>query len=149
MKKIMMFVILSTIIFVSMNLYALRNSPMGLLSISFSSKAYWDGTMCAPREKGCCFHIEIGGILRPQPGQITGDLNYSIDGSLIFTFSKTKGLLPETLKELCKSGKFIVEGEGTFQQEVLERIGYSGKLILPAGAYPYKENGDLIEVKFK
>jgi hypothetical protein len=131
------------------NSKAVNSAPTGI-NIDFSSKAYWDGASqsCLPRDKGCCFHISIDiGMLAP--GHINGTLYQSMDGVLTFSFSKKTGVLSSTLMELCKHGMFVLDGTGTFSDEILKKLGLPSAFKLPSGEYPYVENGDVVTVTFK
>jgi hypothetical protein len=123
-----------------------------LISIDFSSKAYWDGPShsCLPREKGCCFHIEFGssGTLLA-PGQIIGTMDIKQNKEIVFSFSKKGGIRSETIKELLNGGYFILDGEGTFSEEILKKLGLPANFKLSEGKYPYTESGDFVTVIFK
>jgi hypothetical protein len=124
-------------------------SPVGI-GISFSSKAYWDNNLkrCADRERGCCFHVEITlDVL--SPGHINGTLEKRQNNELVFSFSIRGGILPETYKELLKNGYFNLDGDGTFSEDVLKKLGLPAGFRLSGGSYPYSENGDVVTVTFK
>jgi len=128
---------------------AVCSAPSGII-IDFSSKAYWDGPSqsCLPRDKGCCFHISVSiGIL--SPGIIHGTLDQSRDGALTFSFSKSTGVLSSTLMDFCKRGMFVLDGTGTFSDEILKKLGLPSGFKLPSGQYPYVENGDVVTVTLK
>lgn len=131
------------------NSNAVNSAPLGV-GISFSSKAYWDGTThsCLPRDKGCCIHIEFIPIV-PGPGQINGTLEIRQNNEIAFSFSKRGGILSETWNELSKNGYFMLDGDGTFSQEILKKLGLPANFKLSEGRYPYTENGDVVTVVFK
>ncbi|MCX6246651.1 MAG: hypothetical protein NTW10_02855 [Bacteroidetes bacterium] len=131
--------------------FAVCFSP-ALISIEFSSKAYWDGPSksCLPRDNGCCFHISFGGSDSPvSPGKIIGSLDIRPKNEIVFTFSIKAGILPGTSKEFLKGGYFILDGEGTFSEEILAKLGLPASFRLSPGRYPYTENGDVVTVIFK
>lgn len=153
MKKIVFFtpIILVILLGSFQNSYAGSSAPVGI-GITFSSKAYWDNTTksCEPRDKGCCFHIEINlNVVTLAPGQIIGTLEQSKDGLLTFSFSTRTGILTATLMTLCKHGMFTLDGTGTFSDEILKKFSLPPNFTLPPGEYPYVENGDVIMVSFK
>lgn len=117
------------------------------IEVTFSSKAYWDGPTksCMPREKGCCFHISFATVL---DGQMGGDLTNNSSG-LAFKISKTKGITPGVYKEFFSTGKFHLEGEGTFSEEILQKLGLPRGYVLKEGYYSIKEEGDNLTVYFK
>lgn len=131
------------------NSNALTSAP-SIIGISFSSKAYWDEGLqrCVDREKGCCLHIALIHIT-PGPGQINGTLETRQNNEVAFSFSKRGGILPETWNELSKTGYFMLDGDGTFSQEILRKLGLSSNFKLSEGRYPYTENGDVVTVIFK
>ncbi len=131
------------------NSNALTPAP-SMIGISFSSKAYWDEGLrcCKPRDKGCCFHIELMPIA-PGPGQINGTLETRQNNEIAFSFSKRGGILSETWNELSKNGYFILDGDGTFSQEILRKLGLPANFKLSEGNYTYTENGDVVTVVFK
>jgi hypothetical protein len=151
MKKIL--IILSFILVILLGSFQKSNAvsfaPTGI-EIDFSSKAYWDGAShsCLPRDKGCCFHISIS-VDMLAPGHINGTLDQSKDGVLTFSFSKKTGVLSNTLMELCKHDMFVLDGTGTFSDEILKRLGLPSAFKLPSGEYPYVENGDVVTITFK
>ena len=141
---------LALIIGISIQTIASTNSlPIGI-GIDFSSKAYWDGTTksCLPRDKGCCFHISIE-FKVIEKGQIRGTLETRPNNEIAFSFSKRGGILPETWKELVNNGYFILDGDGTFSEEILRTLGLSANFRLSVGKYSYTENGDVVTVIFK
>ena len=131
------------------NSNALTPAP-SMIGISFSSKAYWDEGLrsCQPREKGCCIHIEFIPIV-PGPGQINGTLETRQNNEIAFSFSKRGGILSETWNELSKNGYFMLDGDGTFSQEILKKLGLPANFKLSEGRYPYTENGDVVTVILK
>jgi len=152
MKKVLLFsgFIIVVLLFCAFQKSTAGNpSPIGI-GIDFSSKAYWDGPSksCLPRDKGCCFHISIDlDVLAP--GHINGTLETRQNGEIAFSFSKRGGILPETWKELVKNGYFILDGNGTFSEEVLKKLGLPPSFKLSEGKYSYSENGDFVTVIFK
>jgi hypothetical protein len=128
-----------------------KSAPLGI-GITFCTKAYWDGETksCVHCEKGCCFHIEFstgGGAFAP--GQIVGTLEIRSNNVVAFSFSRKNGALPETLRTLLKDGNFILDGDGTFSEDIIAKLGLPPHFKLVAGPYSYSENGDVIVVLFK
>lgn len=149
MKKIIIFFFLISFFTVSaVNHNSIPNPPIFGIKISFSTKAYWDGNQCAPREKGCCFHIEMT-MVPPGPGQISGEMSYSMEGGLRLTTSKKDGISVDAFTELFRKGKFIINGPGTFSQDLLSKLGLNANYIVPEGEYPYTIEGDKITIIFK
>ena len=148
MKKII--ILLFLISFFTVNAanshYAPVPPALGI-KISFSSKAYWDGVKCAPRDKGCCLHLELN-MVSPGPGQIVGEMSYSADGLRLIT-SRKQGMSADTFTELFKNGKFIVNGTGTFSQDLLSKLGLKDNFTIIEGEYPYTIEGDKISIIFK
>ena len=148
MKKILTLVLIITVLIAN----AGRNfnpvkPPIFGVKIDFSSKAYWDGTKCAPRDKGCCLHIEFTPI--PEPGHIIGEMSYSDQTGLAFTISKKNGMSPEAFSELFKQGKFLLDGDATFSQELLLKIGLKTGFQVSSGYYPFTIKDDVIINVFK
>jgi hypothetical protein len=151
MKKVLLFSSLLIVILICsfQKSTAGNPSPIGI-GIDFSTKAYWDGPSksCLQREKGCCFHISIEfNVLAP--GHINGTIETRQNGEVAFSFSKRGGILPETWKELVRNGYFILDGDGTFSEELLKKLGLPANFKLNSGAYPYTENGEIVTVIFK
>jgi hypothetical protein len=134
---------------ISIQTNAITNSLPTGIGIDFSTKAYWDGQTksCLQREKGFCLHISIE--LNMLPGHIIGSINYSPIDGLIFTFNKKTSVLSETFDELFKGGFFIMDGDGTFSDDLLLKLGLPQGYRIPAGKYPYTENGGIVTVVFK
>jgi hypothetical protein len=151
MKKIIVFSSLLIVILICsfQRSTAGNPSPLGI-GIDFSSKAYWDGPSqsCLPREKGCCFHISFDFKVLA-PGHIYGTLETRQNNELAFSFSKKGGLLPETWKELVRNGYFVLDGDGTFSEDLLKKLGLPANFKLSEGKYSYTENGDIATVIFK
>lgn len=118
------------------------------LTIVFASKAYWDGPSqsCLPRDKGCCFHIGFTTSLLD--GQIIGELNYTPGAGLTFTFNKRTGITAATFNELCKSGKFYLDGTGTLSEEILRMLKMPESYSIPSGYYSYRVEGEVVSVTF-
>ena len=76
------------------NNYCIPSPSVLGIKISFSTKAYWDGTKCAPRDKGCCLHFELS-MVSPGSGQIVGEMSYSADGLRLIT-SRKQGMTLDT-----------------------------------------------------
>jgi hypothetical protein len=149
MKKVIIFVFLISIFtVVTANNMRVMNPPILGIKISFSTKAYWNGTECADRIKGCCLHIEMN-MVPPGPGQIVGEISSSADGGLRLIASKKDGILQATFTDLFRKGKFIVNGTGTFSQDLLSKLGLDANFIIPEGEYPYSIEGDKITIIFK
>jgi hypothetical protein len=148
MKKMVTFVlIIAIVIATSGSNFIPVNLPLLGIKITFSSKAYWDGTQCAPRDKGCCLHIEAGPT--PEPGNIIGEISYSDQKGISLAISKKDGLSPAMFNELFKQGKFFLDGDATFQPEVLVKLGLKAGFQIAAGYYPYSIKDDLIVITFK
>jgi len=132
------------------NSFAAKSAP-SVFSVTFASKAYWDGPSksCLNRDKGCCFHLEVGGGGILAPGQIIGTITTSGSNTLLFSFSKSSGITPATFADLFKNGQFILDGTGTFAEDLLSQLGLSSSFTLSAGNYSYSQNGDTIVVTFK
>jgi len=149
MKKVIIFVFLiSFFTVITVNNTCIPNPSVLGIKISFSTKAYWDGTQCADRVKGCCLHIELT-MVPPGPGQIVGEISRSADGGLRFIASKKDGISPDTFTDLFRKGKFIVNGTGTFSRDLLSKLSLDANFIIPEGEYPYSVEGDKITIIFK
>lgn len=149
MKKITFLSTLVVLIIAGIAAKATNSATFSQIEIIFSSKAYWDGPTksCLPRDKGCCLHFSFKVPLLED--QIFGDLtNYEGQGVKL-SFSKKSGIQQETLIELTKTGKFYLDGEGTFSEELLKALKLPLSYKISPGYYPYQENGDLITVFFK
>jgi hypothetical protein len=134
---------------ISIHTNARTNSLPTGIEIDFSTKAYWDGQTksCLQREKGFCLHISIG-VDKPT-GNMIGSLNYSPIDGLIFTFNKKTGVISSTFNEFFMGGFFIMDGDGTFSDELLLKLGLPRGYRIPAGKYPYFENGGIVTIVFK
>ena len=149
MKKLIIFIFLISFFTVNaVNHGSTPNPPLLGIKISFSSKAYWDGTKCAPRDKGCCLHLEMNPA-PPDPGQIIGEMSNSMDGSLRLVISKKDGMTQDTFTDLFRKGKFIINGTGTFSRELLTKLGLNSNYIISEGEYLYTIEGDKITITFK
>jgi hypothetical protein len=146
-KNAIIYFLLFFLCFQSFQINANQPPPVFGISITFTTKAYWDGTQCFPRERGCCIHIEFSP--NPGPGQIAGEVSYSDQTGLVLTTSKKKGLLPETFNKLFQNGKFILDGEGTLSQDLLNRLKLKAGFRIPEGKYPYTVKDDMITITFK
>ena len=119
MKKILTMVLIITVVIANAGKsFSPVKPPIFGIKIDFSSKAYWNGTFCAPREKGCCLHLEAGPV--PEPGHIIGELSNSDQNGLIFTVSKRNGLSDDLFNQLFRQGKFLLDGDATFQQDIVK-----------------------------
>jgi hypothetical protein len=148
MKKILIFVFIISVLVANAGMnFSPAKAPILGIKIDFSSKAYWDGTKCAPRDKGCCLHLECGPT--PDPGHIIGDLSYTDQTGLLFTIYKRNGLSPDLFNELFKQGKFFLDGDATFQQELLDKLGLKRGFQIPSGYYTYTISNDVIIIVFK
>ena len=138
-------------IFVSVCFTFAKAAPHGLfgINVAISAKAYWDGQTksCLPREKGGCCHIWVDGPVGP--GDKFGSLENPGNGSLVYTVSKRKGMLPETNKQYFGSGKFFIDGPITFSPDVLSKLSLKSDFSIPGGAYLCTFNGDEIIIIFK
>jgi hypothetical protein len=144
----MFFLTIVVIAFVNITVKATNSVAMSQIEILFVSKAYWDGTTrsCLDREKGCCLHISLKVPVLDH--QIFGDLtNYEGQGVKL-TFSKKSGIQKETLIELTKTGKFYIDGEGTFSEDLLKTLKLPLSYKIATGYYSYQEDGDFITVFF-
>lgn len=152
MKKIVLVSSLLIVIFFGtfQNSFAAKSAP-SIINITIVSKAYWDGTSksCLSRDHGCCIHIEIGGGGLLAPGKIIGTITSSGSNTLLFSFSKSSGITPATFADLFKNGQFILDGTGTFAEDLLSQLGLSSSFTLSSGNYSYSQNGDTIVVSFK
>lgn len=115
------------------------------LSVSVSSKSYWNGTGCTPREKGGCVHIEIGTDL--VSGTFNGELNNDGKGNISIVISRTNGITDEDFNTYFKDGVFSVGGPLTFDPKTLEGVGYDGSSQFTKGSYPYTVKGDIIIIQ--
>jgi hypothetical protein len=148
MKKILTLVLIITVVIANAGRnFSPVKPPIFGIKIDFSSKAYWDGTKCAPRDKGCCLHLECGPT--PEPGHIIGELSYTGQNGLSFTISKRNGLSPDMFNELFKQGKFLLDGDATFEQELLQKLGLKIGFQVASGYYPYTIKDDVIVIVFK
>jgi hypothetical protein len=149
MKKITFFLTLVVIMIASAVVRATNSETFSQIEVTFTSKAYWDGTTksCLPRDKGCCLHISFNVPLLDH--QIFGDLtNYEGQGVKL-SFSKKSGIQKETLTDLTKTGKFYLDGEGTLSEELLKTLKLPLSFKISPGYYPYQESGDQVTVFFK
>jgi len=148
MKKILTFVLIITVIVANAGRnFSPVKAPIFGIKIDFSAKAFWNGSYCQQREKGCCLHIEASPT--PDPGHIIGDLSYSDQNGLSFTISKKNRLAPDMFNDLFKQGKFLLDGDATFQQEVLVKLGLKTGFQISGGYYPYTIKDDMIIITFK
>jgi hypothetical protein len=124
------------------------SSPVGI-GIDFCTKAYWDGQTksCQPREHGFCLHITIEVVILQ--GHMIGSINNTQADGLTFTFSKKTGILQSTFDELFKGGYFVMDGEGTLSDDLLQKLGLKEGYRIPAGKYPFYENDGVVTIKFR
>jgi hypothetical protein len=148
MKKILTFVLIITVVIANAgrNLSPVK-APIFGISIDFSSKAYWDGAKCAPRDHGCCLHIS--GAPSPEPGHIIGDMSYTDQAGLTLTISKTKGMSADTYNDLFRQGKFLLDGDATFSQDLLQKLSLRPGFRVLSGYYTYMVKDDMITIVFK
>ena len=128
------------------------SSPSFLgLSVSFSTRAYWDGPTqgCLPRERGWCLHISIDATAPMPGGTICGEINNLATTGLTLTFNKKTGITPETFSKFFRNGKFNLDGEGTMAGEITGKLGLPPSFIIPEGTYNYMETGDIVTINFK
>ena len=148
MKKILTFVLIITVVIANAGKnFSPVKAPIFGIKIDFSSKAYWNGSFCAPRDKGCCLHLEVNPT--PDPGHIIGEMAYSSQDGLTFTISKRNGLSPDMFNELFKQGKFLLDGDATFSQDVLGKLGLKPGFQVLSSYYPYTIKEDMIIIVFK
>ena len=116
--------------------------------IVFSSKAYWDGTTesCLPRDKGCCFHIGFTTIIID--GQISGEMTYTAQDGLVYSFNQKTGISRKTFEKLCNNGGFYLDGPGTISTEIINMLNLPKGYSIPAGNYSYRMDGDIVYVSF-
>ena len=125
-------------------------SPMPTgISITIATKAYWDGATksCLDREKGWCVHLTIE--IDVLEGQIKGELTNPGLSGLTFTFNKRTGILPETLNNLVKNGTIYANGEVTFSEDLLMKLGLPSNYKIKEGYYPIQVLGEEVKVVFK
>jgi hypothetical protein len=150
MKKLILIVIVG--LFTNPFLFAGSEPPKCQnqmdFSIVFVSKAYWDGPSksCLDRERGCCIHIGFNTII---DGLIIGKMAYSDGTGLIFTIPKKTGILQSTYDYFIRNGNFYMNGEGTFSEELLKKLGLPDNYTIRSGNYPVQVNGEEIKVIFK
>ncbi len=114
------------------------------ISVSFSTKAYWSNTPpagCLDRPRGWCFHIsvDLDGIL--------GVIN-NTGGVLVLTFDK-KAISTDQYSQIFKDGKFYLDGEGTFSEELLKKLNLPTGFVLKPGYYQSEQIGEYFKVFFK
>jgi hypothetical protein len=152
MKTIKLFtvLILSIVIVSRISFATSAYSPSFLgISIIMTSKAYWDGPTksCLPRDKGFCCHIAFNTM--PGHGQISGTLEVNESNILVLSVSKPAGLDRETYNEYFSKDKFILDGDLTFSQEVLNKLRLPAGFTISSGEYPYTTAGETIRIYFK
>jgi hypothetical protein len=153
MKKILLLISLSIIIITSFGkTYAEPPASSSLLGItvSFSTKAYWDGATksCLPRTRGWCLHFEIDVASPLHDGTIRGELSNLTTTGLTLSFNKKTDVTAETFLTFFKSGKFLMDGDGTISEEIAKKLGLAASYVISQGAYSYKEFGDRVTINF-
>jgi hypothetical protein len=148
MKKVLAIVSLMVMVLgMNSNSFAFKYQLLTGINIDFSTKAYWDGPSksCLPREHGFCFHISFD--LNNQSDRMQGTLDNSALNGLTLTFSKKTGAV-SGVNELLKGGYFTMDGDATFSEELLMKLGLPKGYTIKAGKYPYSDNGSSITVSF-
>ena len=153
MKKILLFITLSLLMIISVvNTMAEAPSSASFLgiSISFSTKAYWDGATrsCLSRDRGWCLHFEIDAAAPVHEGTIRGELSNLTTTGLTLSFNKKTDVTAETFLTFFKSGKFLLDGDGTISEEIAKKLGLASSYVISQGAYSYKEFGNRVTISF-
>jgi hypothetical protein len=152
MKTIKFFtmLVLSVVIISRISFATSAYSPSFLgINIIMTSKAYWDGPTksCLPRDKGFCCHISVTAM--PGHGQISGTLEVNESNTLVLSVSKPSGLDRETYNEYFSKDKFLLDGDLTFSQEILNKLRLPAGFTISSGEYPYTTTGEMIRIYFK
>ena len=154
MKKFLLLVSLSLLMIIS-TMKTMAETPSSAsflgISISFSTRSYWDGTTksCLPRTRGWCLHIELDAKAPVNEGAIIGEINNLTTTGLTLTFNKKTGVTQEIFSKFFKNGKFILDGVGTMDEEVARKLGLPPSYTISEGVYNYNETGDLVTITFK
>jgi hypothetical protein len=135
MKKIKFLFFTLAILMAAQNIHA---NILGLgVKVTVTSRAYWDGTGCVPRDKGGCVHIEFN-----MPSNAF-QLN-NADGSLTLQ-ANSEILNNPNYKDLFSNGTFYI-GAITIEKNALIQVKYSGSNSFPDKRYQYSEKNGVITI---
>jgi hypothetical protein len=115
------------------------------VGIVVSTKSHWDGSVCAPTEKGCCIRIFTGGAFLSKD-EFGGNIFYDRTQGLVLTLSK-KDLGSTLFSSYFGGGTFLVDADSPISSDVLQKISFSSKsFTIKQGKYQYSIDGDIITI---
>jgi hypothetical protein len=153
MKKVLFLISLSILVAAAFNGAIAENpapSPLLGIKVSFSTKAYWDGSTgsCMPRPRGWCLHIEIEVLTSVPDGIISGELSNLSTTGFTFSFNRKTGITNETFSRYFTKGKVYVDGQITISEEVAKKLGLPPSYTIAEGTYGYTETRDVVTITF-